>query len=94
MSWKTALPSSGTMSFAKAAEVLGCHTATVFRYSTRGINGVKLESWLIGGKRVTTPEAIDGFVRAINGGASAKNQSPSESVSVMVKNSLASAKDD
>jgi len=40
------------------------HTATIWRWYQRGISGVKLETFLAGGKRFTTIEAIQRFILA------------------------------
>lgn len=43
------------------------HQATVWRWAMRGTRGVKLQTWLAGGKhRYTTPDAIAAFLAAIN----------------------------
>jgi len=42
------------------------HIATIWRWCTNGCHGVKLESWMIGGMRVTTPAAIEEFLQALN----------------------------
>lgn len=41
-------------------------TSTTARWMTRGVRGVVLESFLIGGRRYTTREAFDRFLAAIN----------------------------
>jgi hypothetical protein len=47
------------------------HVATLHRWSTRGTRGVKLQTWLSGGKRVTTPAAVEQFLRDLNAAAEA-----------------------
>lgn len=42
------------------------HVSTVWRWCTKGTRGVKLESWIRGGQRVTTPEAVERFLLALN----------------------------
>lgn len=42
------------------------HISTVWRWIERGCRGQKLQSWLIGGIRHTSTEAIDDFLRRIN----------------------------
>ncbi len=43
------------------------HHATIWRWAMRGVKGVKLETWLAGGKhRYTTPAAIERFLAAMN----------------------------
>ena len=38
------------------------HQATIYRWAQRGIKGVRLESWLIGGRRFTSQQAIARFI--------------------------------
>ncbi|MEX1027123.1 MAG: DUF1580 domain-containing protein [Candidatus Paceibacterota bacterium] len=38
------------------------HLSTCMRWCTRGIKGVKLASWMVGGRRLTTVEAVHAFV--------------------------------
>lgn len=40
--------------------------ATLWRWRTKGVRGVKLESILYGGRRVTSREALDRFVERLN----------------------------
>lgn len=42
------------------------HVATLWRWVNIGCRGVRLESWLIGGLRYTSVEAIDRFFAAMN----------------------------
>jgi hypothetical protein len=42
------------------------HVSCVQRWATSGTRGVKLRTWLSGGRRVTTPAAIEEFLRALN----------------------------
>ena len=42
------------------------HVSGVQRWATRGTRGVRLETWLSGGRRVTTPAAIERFLLALN----------------------------
>lgn len=39
-------------------------TATVWRWTTRGVAGIKLESLKIGGRRLTSREAVERFMAA------------------------------
>lgn len=39
------------------------HAATIWRWHQRGVRGVKLETYVCGGKRFTTIEAIRRFIR-------------------------------
>lgn len=42
------------------------HQATAIRHALRGVNGTLLESLMVGGRRVTSVEAIHRFVIALN----------------------------
>ncbi len=53
--------------------------ATLWRWAFRGVDGVKLESFKIGGRRYTTAEALDRFVARLNGPRSA-NEPPMSSL--------------
>lgn len=39
------------------------HPATVCRYALRGVGGVKLQTWMVGGKRMTTVFAVEKFIQ-------------------------------
>lgn len=54
------------------------HVATLHRWRTRGTRGVKLQTWLRGGVVVTTPAAVEQFLRALNAGADDPGDSPSD----------------
>lgn len=43
------------------------HFTTVLRWCKRGIRGVKLESWRVGGTLYTSLQAIQRFVDALSG---------------------------
>ena len=45
------------------------HIATVWRWVQRGCRGVKLETALVGGRRITSREAIHRFVEATTAAA-------------------------
>ena len=45
------------------------HPATMWRWSTRGVRGVVLETMMIGGQRCTTRNAIDKFLRDVTAAA-------------------------
>lgn len=53
---------------AKAArEVPGQpHIATIVRWATRGVKGVKLETIMVGGRRFTSVEAIARFIERLS----------------------------
>lgn len=56
------------MTLAQAAKKLphGPHVATLYRWMSRGVRGVRLRTCLIGGRRYTSQEALDEFHRATN----------------------------
>ena len=43
--------------------------ATLWRWATRGVRGVRLETCIVGGRRMTTPAMIEAFLRALNDGS-------------------------
>ena len=51
---------------------------TTFRWTLKGVRGVKLETYVCGHKRFTTREAIARFIRAQNASDSAPNITPSQ----------------
>jgi hypothetical protein len=53
--------------------------ATLWRWAFRGVDGVKLQSFKIGGRRYTTAEALDRFVACLNGPRAA-NEPPVSSL--------------
>ncbi|MCO6043323.1 DUF1580 domain-containing protein [Aeoliella sp. ICT_H6.2] len=50
------------LSLGKLARQEGLNPTTVWRWSTRGVRGVKLETMNIGARRFTTQEAYERFV--------------------------------
>ena len=46
------------------------HVATIWRWATKGCRGIKLQTWMSGGTRVTTPAAIEEFLHRLNAGDS------------------------
>lgn len=40
------------------------HYSTLYRWSTRGARGRTLETWMVGGVRYTTVEALERFIDA------------------------------
>ena len=40
------------------------HLTTALRWCLKGTSGIKLESWKVGGRRVTTVDAVEAFVAA------------------------------
>jgi len=45
------------------------HVATVWRWATRGTRGVRLETCIVGGRRMVTPAMIEAFLRRLNDGS-------------------------
>lgn len=43
------------------------HFSTVLRWSQRGINDVRLETYKIGGRLITSRQAVDRFLHATQG---------------------------
>ena len=54
------------LTLSQAARQLQLHVSTVWRWTLRGVRGVKLETSLVGGQRFTSHEALDRFVARIN----------------------------
>ncbi len=56
------------LTLAQAAHLLSPvpHVATLHRWATRGTRGVRLATWLRGGVRVTTPAAVEEFLRGLS----------------------------
>ncbi len=42
------------------------HVSTIWRWTMRGVHGIKLESLLVGGTRCTSVEAIGRFIQRLN----------------------------
>ena len=42
------------------------HIATLHRWRLRGVRGVRLRTWLVGGVRVTTESAVNEFLERLN----------------------------
>ncbi len=40
------------------------HPATCFRWRQRGISGIRLDTWKVGGRRETSVEAVRRFIEA------------------------------
>ena len=52
------------LSFTQAAHRLGCHVATLHRWSQHGVGGVKLRATRIGGRSYVTLTDLDRFIAA------------------------------
>jgi len=59
------------LSLSEAAKTLPGrpHASSIFRWLTRGVRGVRLESTLVGGRRYTSQEALVRFCAAITAAA-------------------------
>lgn len=42
------------------------HVATVWRWATKGVRGVRLATVIIGGRRMVTPAALEDFLQRLN----------------------------
>lgn len=42
------------------------HPATLWRWSTHGVRGTRLETWTVGGRRFTTLAALEKFLQLLN----------------------------
>lgn len=54
------------LTLSRLASENGVNVATVWRWCTRGVRGVKLESLAVGGRRYTSAEAFERFLAATN----------------------------
>lgn len=54
------------VSLTKVAQEFDVHVCTMWRWVRRGIKGICLESFTIGGKRFTTREAVARFILRTN----------------------------
>ncbi len=81
----TATPLTDALQDAFPLEEAGAHfpsmnpnRATVWRWALHGVRGVKLSSWHLGNRRVTTPAAIEEFLRALNSDVPAATDKPAK----------------
>lgn len=58
----------------RVAEFIGrrVHDETIRRWATRGVRGVKLETVVVAGSRVTTHDAIERFIAATTAAANGR----------------------
>lgn len=62
---------------AKALRRIGSPSpVTVWRWTRKGIRGIRLQAWLIGGRWFTTAEAVDAFIAATTAAANGESESP------------------
>jgi hypothetical protein len=68
---KQSLISEKLISFREAVKVLPDrpHPSTMWRWCLRGVRGIRLESWVVGGRRYTTADAIARFIAATTAAA-------------------------
>ena len=50
------------------------HAATVWRWATSGVHGIRLQTWNVGGRRFTTVAALEAFLQALNSPHAATSQ--------------------
>jgi hypothetical protein len=62
----TALFQETRVSLGDLAHEQGVHFSTVSRWALHGVRGVRLESFVLGGRRQTSREAWDRFVQRTN----------------------------
>jgi len=55
------------LTFSKAAQQLRVHISTIHRYRLRGIRGVRLKTYLLGGKRIVLLADLNTFLAELNG---------------------------
>lgn len=54
--------------------------STIIRWSTRGINGVRLRTWRVGNRRLTTLDAVVEFVQTTTAADSGEEWKPTSMV--------------
>lgn len=42
------------------------HCATVWRWATKGVRGIRLATVIVGGRRMVTPQALEEFLQRLN----------------------------
>jgi hypothetical protein len=57
----------------------GVNPSTIWRWSLRGVRGVKLETFSVGSRRFTTAEAFERFVEATTAAATSQSTSTQSS---------------
>ena len=62
------------------------HPSTVWRWALKGSNGVTLKTWMIGGRRMTTAEAVNEFIEKRS--AKPEQQKPDDSVKAQLNKML------
>jgi len=68
------LLSERRVSMTELARQLGVTIPTIWRWRQRGVRGVRLETFMIGGRRFTTQEAHRRFVEATTAAADGPQQ--------------------
>lgn len=65
------MPTSDRITITAAArDIFSVAPETAWRWTLRGVRGVKLQSFVVGGRRFTTRDACDRFLAALNGATS------------------------
>jgi hypothetical protein len=68
------------LSLTQAAKLVpggGVHLSTLHRWRLRGVKGVRFETVLVGGKRLTSQEAIERFIKRTTAAADGQQVSSS-----------------
>lgn len=53
------------LSMGRAAALVGVHAATIWRWSLHGVRGRRLTTFLVGGRRYVTIEALNSFLNNV-----------------------------
>ncbi|MDA7979295.1 MAG: DUF1580 domain-containing protein [Pirellulales bacterium] len=66
------------LTLSQAAHLAGVAPATIWRWTTRGVRGVVLESYKLGAKKFTTRSALNEFSRALSGATGSASPKPNQ----------------
>lgn len=68
--------SAKRLSLSAAARLLGVNISTIWRWRLKGVRGVMLQTFCIGGKRFTTEESLTLFIDATTAAATGDDSLP------------------
>jgi len=71
------LPDKEHFNLREVASALDVHAATVWRWALKGLRGIKLPTFLVGGRRYVRREDLESFLDALNNGPGEPEKSAS-----------------